>query len=383
MKKLTDKDIHIVFGVEHYNPLGIIRSLGEKKIRPIGIFIKSDYKLASKSKYLSKKYYVSDIKDGFDLLLKMLDDELKNVKNVFLYLADDQTMSYIDCHYDKLKGKVIFFNAGDKNRITYYMDKNNINQLAIECGLNVAKTWVVKKGEIPKDIKYPIITKAIISTIDNWKGESFICNDENELLEAYQKIRSKRLLLQEYIIKKNELCIDGYSINKGKQVFYAIASNYTYTLNDAYSHAMIVKNINNPELEKKISLMFQKIKFEGIFSIEFLIDNNDNLFFLEINFRNSTWSYAATKAGMNLPFLWSNAMLDESIIKHSFKKIEKPFVAINEFGDYKIRVKRKMISLIKWLKEILRAKCLYNYNLKDNMPFFSYLFYLVKRKIVK
>ena len=38
---------HIVFGFEHYNPLGIVRSLGEKGIRPIGIIIKGKIIIAS------------------------------------------------------------------------------------------------------------------------------------------------------------------------------------------------------------------------------------------------------------------------------------------------------------------------------------------------
>lgn len=41
----------IVFAEEHYNPLGVIRSLGESGIKSIGIFINSKEKLASKSKY--------------------------------------------------------------------------------------------------------------------------------------------------------------------------------------------------------------------------------------------------------------------------------------------------------------------------------------------
>ena len=381
MKKENSECTHIVFGFEHYNPLGIIRSLGEEGIRPIGIFVKNKLKLASKSKYLSKKYYVNDIQEGYDLLFKIY-DELANKDKVFLYTSDDQATSFFDSHYNELKGKFIFFNAGSKNGITKYMDKNNINQLAIECGLNVAKTWVVKPGEIPKDIKYPIITKAIISTIDNWKKDSFICNNEEELKEAYKSIRSKKILLQQFINKKNELCIDGYSVNNGNDVFYAIASNYTYLLKEGYSYAMTVKNIDDEKLKKKLSLMFKKIKFEGIFSIEFLIDENDDLYFLEINFRNSTWSYASTVAGMNLPVLWHQAMLDNSIVKKSYKKFE-PFEAIVEFADYRTRIKKKMIKFSDWRKELSNAKCLYYYNKKDKKPFISQIVYMVKGKIIK
>lgn len=47
--------------------------------------------------------------------------------------------------------------------------------------------------------------------------------------------------------------------------------------------------------------MFSEIGFEGIFEVEFMGDADGKLWFLEINFRNSTWSLASMKAGMPLP----------------------------------------------------------------------------------
>lgn len=54
---MVTEHICIVFAEEHYNPLGVVRSLGENGIRPVGIFIESKDKLASKSKYLSLHFY--------------------------------------------------------------------------------------------------------------------------------------------------------------------------------------------------------------------------------------------------------------------------------------------------------------------------------------
>ena len=42
----------IVLCGEHYNPLGIIRSLGEAGIKPIAIVKKNEFQLTSKSKYI-------------------------------------------------------------------------------------------------------------------------------------------------------------------------------------------------------------------------------------------------------------------------------------------------------------------------------------------
>ncbi len=56
---------HIVFGFEHYNPLGIVRSLGEAGIRPIGIIVDGLRPITSKGKYLLEVHMVDCIEDGY------------------------------------------------------------------------------------------------------------------------------------------------------------------------------------------------------------------------------------------------------------------------------------------------------------------------------
>lgn len=60
---------YIVFGFEHYNPLGIVRSLGENGINSIGIIIRNERKITSKSKYLKKIYFVNSIEEGYRVLI--------------------------------------------------------------------------------------------------------------------------------------------------------------------------------------------------------------------------------------------------------------------------------------------------------------------------
>ena len=47
----------IVFGLDHYNPLGVIRTLGEQGIRPIYIVVKHRADIGTESKYLKKLRY--------------------------------------------------------------------------------------------------------------------------------------------------------------------------------------------------------------------------------------------------------------------------------------------------------------------------------------
>ena len=370
---------YIVFCQEHYNPLGIIRSLGEYGIKPIVIIKKGKYRLASKSKYIGKLYMVDTIEDGYEVLMNEYgNEELKP----FIYTSDDTITSFLDLKYDELNGKFIFYNAGEKGRITKYMNKYNINKLAEECGLNIIKTWKLKTKDIPKDIEYPCITKAITPTKDNWKADSIICHDEKELKAALKKINSKEILVQKFIKKKNEFAVNGFSINKGKNVFYAFALNYLSIIDNKFGNYMIIKNFEDKELEKKLDKVFEQIKFEGIGEVEFLVDENDELYFLEVNLRNSTWGYSATVVGMNMPIMWADAMISHKLPKDELIKF-KPFKAMAEDTDFYDRVKTKRVSLIKWFYQMLSCKCLYITNLRDMKPVYSKIGNIIKNEMRK
>ena len=71
IERLRKPDACIVFCVEHYNPLGVIRALGENGIKPTVVAVQgSEPKLASKSKYIGKLFEVSSIEEGYERLLK-------------------------------------------------------------------------------------------------------------------------------------------------------------------------------------------------------------------------------------------------------------------------------------------------------------------------
>lgn len=367
---------YIIFGFEHYNPLGIARSLGESGIKPIGIIIKNNRKITSKSKYFNKIYFVNNIEEGYEVLKAEFSG-----KDNFIFTSDDQIENYLDEHYDELKDDFYFFNCGKKGGVATYQNKYNILKMAEKHGISYLKTWTVNKGEIPHDIQYPIITKAFISTLDNWKDDMIICHNENELIEAYKVIRSEKILLQKYIKKKNELCMEGCSVNRGKDVLISIASTYNYQLEDSYSPYMTVSNLENDDLKTKLKNMIEDIGFEGIFEIEFLIDQDNSLYFLEINFRNSTWSYASTVAGMPLPIIWENGMKGKCIVSNCEVKIKEPFNAMVEFDDYRIRVKTGKVSKKEWIRELKNAKCRYYLGKNDIKPFLSVCIHKVEKTL--
>lgn len=371
---------YIIFCQEHYNPLGMIRSLGENKINPFVIVIENNCRVATSSKYVLSYHSVKTIEEGFSYLVENF---CNGNEKKFLLTSDDRITSFLDNHYNEISAYFYFFNAGSNGRINKFLEKQVIQDLAYECGFNIPKTVQIEKGSpIPSNIKYPIITKAISSISGGWKEDVFICNNSDDIESNYKNIKSKIISIQEYIEKDNELCLDGFSYNKGKSVYISIASTYDYLIDKTYSPYMTVMNYSDCEfrgyIKDKLERMFSIIGFEGIFSVEFIIKDKE-LFFLEINFRNSTWSYASTVAGANLPVMWAHEMvLNEDIMLLEEKRKQfKPFHAIVELTDFKYRVIGKRIGIFKWLHQFNKSKCKYYIGKHDIRPFFVAL---LKRK---
>lgn len=362
---MWNQHLFIVFAIEHYNPLGVIRVLGFEGIRPDYIAIKGRVELSSHSRFINRCYRVDNVEDGYKVLMeKYADVYQKTGKKPFILCSDDKTIGYLDLHYDDLKDRFILYNAGKQGRINEFMDKFKILECAKNHGLNVLDSVVVKRGENPGDIKYPIITKAISPNSGGWKSDVFICNNFNELNEAYSKIKSDEILVQTYIEKKNEYCVEGCSVAKGTDVLYSIYSTYNYMIKGYYSPYRTTGSFDNPKLKECLDGMMREIGFEGIFDVEFLVADDDTLWFLEINFRNTTWSYASACAGMPLAPIWTKSMLEGHIIDGAFKKV-KPFKAMVEPIDYNLRVNRGTIGKFKWLCEMLSCKCWDYINLRD------------------
>ncbi len=358
----------IVIGMEHYNPLGLVRTLGRSGVKPDYIAIKHKSEVVSKSKFVNYVHHVDDIEDAYRVLLSEYAGRYDDPPVVIT--TDDDIQSLLDLHYDELKDAFVMFNSGVSGRTTEFMNKKTILDIAQKHGLKVLDTWVVVNGEIPDDIRYPIITKAISPNDGGWKSDVHICNSETELVKAFETIRSPKILLQRYVHKNNEVCVDGFTIDHGKTMFNMMCTTYNYNIDGYYSPYMTIHPYFLDEVTTEgLAGMLEEIGFEGIYSIEFLVDSDDTLYFSEVNFRNSTWNYCITQLGMPLPYLWVKAMLTGEVCEEWIKPIPEGFVAMVEPIDHKKRVIEGDTDLADWLSDFRNADCLFYQDDEDPEPF--------------
>ncbi len=358
----------ISFVVDHYNPLGIIRSLGEKGIRPYVILIDEKPCMIPYCRYVSKIHQVRTYEEAYTILMNEYGNE---EYKPFVFCSDDTSESFLDHHFNEMRDKFIFYNAGEQGRITWLQNKDNITNLGAQAGLDNPKKEIVNTGEMPTSLRYPIITKVLASTMGAWKGDVHICQSQEELKMAYSTIKSSKLILQEYVNKIGEFCMEGFSVNDGKDVFIPFKADYIRYYNDSYGHYMNMIPFDNGDFKDKILELFRLTKYNGIFEIEFMKGPDGKNYFLEINFRASTWNYAITVGGGNLPYYWAKSMLMGRIPYEEMNLREKTFKAIVEPSDFVRNAKK--VGYLKWFKECVSAECHYYFNAKDPMPFFSYV----------
>lgn len=369
MNNSYDGHLVIVFALEHYNPLNMIRAFGEQGINPVYISVKRRYEVATKSKYISKLHCVDSVEDGFLLLINQyggLSEETG--KKPYILFSDDKSVGYFDLHFEEWKDKFITYNAGCNGRINEFMDKYEIQQCAKRHGFNVLDSYVIKKGDpVPDGLWYPIITKDISPNLGSWKSDVFICQNKQELVEALEKITCPLIMLQHFVDKQNEMALEGYTINNGKEMQIITQMKWKYLIQGYYSPFHDVCMFTDKDMEIRLQAMFEEIGFEGVFEVEFLIDKDGTYYFMETNFRASAWNPTCKFAGMPLPYLWVKGMMNGYIDPNDRKEFE-PFTSMSEIIDYSKRVEGGLCSIAEWLRDFKDAKCVYIYDKEDRGP---------------
>ncbi len=368
----------ILAGGDGINPLGIVRSLGEAGYKSYVVRVEEPRHTS-----IHTSRYVEQCTPGYgyDGVLNVCLAKYGNeTLSPFVFLTDECHSEVFDRHYDDIKDKFIFYNTGEKGGLTKLSDKAYQCQLAAQSGILVPQFEVVKTGEMPKHVPYPIITKTITSNEGGWKKDMIICRNESELQEAYQHIQAKTLLIEQYIEGVNEVDYKGFSIKHGEDVFFTHVKRWKYK-DKEHGHRMFFEPSIGDEMLDKLRRLIQSAHYEGIFDAEFIQDKEGNLYFLEVNWRTGMYNYNHTVEGVNLPFLWAKSMLDGKIDVDSIHPQTSKYTTLDEISLLAMCIKHPQ-KIFCAIREIKKADILYFYNQQDIRPFVYSLFNFFKRKFL-
>ncbi len=376
----------IIWGGDHHNTLGVIRSLGERRIYPYVMIIKCDNmrSFVLKSRYVKEGWIFSSDIACCEFIL----NQFSNSRSKAIIIAtSDNAISCIDMNYDRLIQHFYIPNGAGPGRLTRLMDKKIISKLAFESGLTIPKIWCNIDISKLDNIEFPCIVKPLKS-ITGEKSDISIIEDKAHLEEYLANKNADNYIIEKYIEKRFEFQLIGCSLDGGKEVIipgYTKIIRAPYYTNTGYLQYILTNEIDR-ELKLNIELckhLIEKCMYTGLFSMEFVKGVDNRNYFLEINFRNDGNAYSATASGCNLPFLFV-AYFAKRIYweKYYLPNLHCSITVMPEIPDL-IYVISSRLSIIGWIKDFLGADCRLYYDKRDPVPFifelYSLLFRLSKR----
>ncbi len=370
----------IIIGDNHYNALGVIRSLGCHNIDIQLILFESEENFVQYSKFV-KKYTI--IKQETQLLKKTIFNQLNQDKiNVIFPLSDFAAIVCDEISKEDCYRNCIIPNANGSCKV--YQNKEIINKIAETCNITVPKSDILKlkdNNELKWNI-FPAIIKPLLS-IEGHKSDIAIVNEANEFKTVIQGFKDKgyaEVQIQEYINGTDECMLEvmGYVGKNGQVNFSKIIKKIReYPIkNGSTSFAEFVDSWNGIDKHSIVQLL-AKTNYYGIFDIEFKYANGTT-YFIEINFRNGAPSHALSKQGYNIPYRW---LCDAASLNiNSSVKMDNRFFMV-ETRDVVNMLKRD-VSLKIWIKDFFRAKLLI-WDASDLVPTFkmytSFLKQIIRR----
>lgn len=362
----------IILGVNHQSTLGFVRCFGEAGIKPICVLYGVTDGLVFSSKYPSVVHW----EPSPEACLNYIETHFSNLTpKPFLFGSNDESASVINKRYNRLKKIFYVESAKDQEgEIVRLMDKWEIYREARVHGLKVEQTILLNKGaRIPSDMDYPIFTKSI-RTIDGGKADEKICYNQDDLADFLKQCHSNTIMAQKFIEKKEEFNYFGYACNG--MVYIPYENHRPRSVAGALSGYHVFIPVVKNELYDKVESLMLSTGYNGLFTVEFLIDKNDNYYFMEVNFRHDGATYLL-KPAINIPLEYCRRVLGISCADN--RKLKKRIIGLREQVDYAQSVRTGKMSLTKWVYEFITADSRILFNLRDIGP----VWYMIKNKLFK
>ena len=353
-------------GGNHHNALGVIRALGRRGYPVELITIGNLHKhYISSSKYVSQYHALKDVKElsAYLLFRKKSPD-----KEVIISCADVVT-EHLNRFANCLSNYYILPGNNIEGIMQSLMDKTTMIAMASKHGISAPTVW-----HLPTDydqVTFPCITKVHVSSHGN-KHDIVICKNRAEL-DIFLRNNYHKVFAQPYIQKKEEVQFIGCAINGGDEI---IIPGMTKVLrsqpntNTGFLEYGPVPTFYRQTVEN-VKAYIKDCHYSGLFSVEFIRDNQDKIWFLETNFRNDGNAFCVTEAGINLPVIWVKANRGEEY--HSEIRSVRKIRMMPEFQDLKL-VMQGAVSPLQWIKEWKSTDSFMEYAPDDKRPFFQYIF---------
>ena len=365
----------VVIGNEHYNTLGLIRSVGEAGYRCHYIEIGNNGYYVKHSKYITSYYHCNEDLEIIHIIKQIT---MSSDGKCCVFPASDRIALLLDKHYQVFSE---CYNPNAEGKVGNYLEKSLMAQIAEKSELKVPKELVI---DLKKDLNlvlkewriFPCILKPNVS-LRGKKNHITIARNTKEFHNVCLSFIEKgydEVLVQEFLDGEDKKTIEviGCSVN-GEILFQStpfVKLREYPTINGSTSYAEFVPGYLN-KYTSAIVKMLQYTRFSGLFDLEF-IEVNGNLFFIEMNFRNGAPGYALTDAGVNLPKIWIEGMGKKVFFDTNIKLVGR---LMAEHLDF-LHVVKKEVSVKQWISEYRSCEHKMFFIKTDKKPM---IYYIIKK----
>lgn len=362
----------IIWGNDNYNVLGLARLLSCYNNTTFLLMGRRQF-CATLSKYCKKYVFVANIEEGLAYLNNMMQEPLKPI----IIPTSDLVAECLDENKEKLKEKYLF-SFTRETKLSYYLDKQNMSDLAYECGLKIPLSYRLSQDLDANQVGFPCIIKPAKKRkgfISAFKIEK--CLNAVELELTKNKISNPdNYVIQKFIDKEYDYLVYGCRFLDGT-VLMPCFFKKTRWVNGDGSYGLLSPIVPDCINTGSIKRFFEKIDYYGLFSIEFGIVNGE-AYFYEANFRNDGTSHYFGQAGINIPKIWVDNLADGLTPSCNISFRETFF--IDEVYDI-YNVRNGKISYTEWKEDKTTARA-YKYDyLNDHKPFYYQVLFKYAYKI--
>lgn len=361
----------LVIGGDHHNTLGVIESLAYKGIRSYVIILtnrNNGYVLHSKN--IVRGWCCHDENEAVECIIS----NFKDIDHKAVAIATNDQAAVILDRNSQLRDFLIIPTTKPYGELSSWMNKEKMSSLAATIGLNVPQSWLLVDSNLPDDISYPVITKAI-SSVEGTKENIHIFYNQDELLDFLKTSnRCANLQVQKYIDKEYEFQLLGCSINSGEDIIIP-GRTHIYRPNGIDNTFFLKFDRYEGELQGLVDKSKQFIRetgYTGLFSVEFLVSKSGEIYFTEMNFRNDGNAICVTASGINLPYIYFLANTGRDYEVELSNYFVKPIYLMPEVS-YFSRLLAGEFGFKEWWTNMKRADCYTTFFKNDKRTFFWFL----------
>ena len=360
----TIKNKVIVWGIDNFNTLALMRAIGEGDL-DLFFLIKGSAGYAAKSKYCKAYAETTSVEDGFAYLQNHFANE--DHKPIIIVSGDD-TITFIDQNKEAFESKFIIPGTSRKGDVEKHIDKNTMTQMAEQIGIVCPQSKKVGRDTDIAGTRYPCLLKPSHEKPGQYNEFKFkICKNESELKRTLRLVRrDSEFILQQYIPKKEELLIYGARMLDGNTVIAGGLFKDRWSESGAGSHGYITADLPACVNISAIREFLAQIDYYGPFSFEYGLFENVAYFF-EVNLRNDGTGQFFHQAGANIPlaYVYSCAGLDYTTVP---TRVDNKQMFIDEVFDYE-NVLLGRITKKQWKHDLSKATAFRFYNPHDPAPY--------------